>query len=139
MRDQMILSIGGIEIVEYESASVFQRKAYGAYGVLIFSCRPEIAKAGKEIKDIVEIPGAQGLTHVVLIKMEVLLFKLTGIGDIAGRKIDSCYVKAFFRQYERMAPSSAGQVQDPGSRRRVQDRQQTIDKGGSFFFIPFKI
>ena len=101
--------------------------------------RPEIAEAGKEIEDIMEVIGVEDLPHVVYIEMEVIVLVLQGIINAILREIYARHVEAFAGQYAGMTAPAAGEVQHSGAGGRVQEGEKTPDKGGCFLFISFKV
>lgn len=50
-----------------------------AEGAGLFSFRPEVAEAGEEVEDMMEVIGVEDLPHVVYIKMEMIILILQGI------------------------------------------------------------
>lgn len=105
----------------------------------MFSFRPEVTEAGKEIEDIIEVIGVKYLSHVVYIEMEVIIFILQGIINAILGQVDACHVEAFACQYAGMTSSSAGQVKHSGASGGMEEGEKTPDKGGSFLLVPFKV
>jgi len=105
----------------------------------MFSFRPEVAEAGKEIEDIIEVIGVKYLSHVVYIEMEVIIFILEGIINAIPGQVDACHIEAFTGQYAGMTSSSAGEVQHSGAGGGMEEGEKMPDEGGSFLFVPFEV
>ena len=113
--DEMCPGIPGIKVIEYEDTFWLQGGADHADGVPILPAGLEITKAGEEIKSIPEAVGTKKLPHIVYIEMQMVVLRLPGNGDIAGRQIDTGNVIAMGREHPRMTASATCDIEQAGT------------------------
>src|SRR5687768_3126634 len=78
---KMVFCIMCIQIVYNKNATGFQSGSNGANAVIMLPPCFEIAKTGKEIKNIIKIISPEWQAHVMFEKIEIIALKLTGKSD----------------------------------------------------------
>lgn len=88
----------------------------------------EITKTGEEIENIIEAAFAERLAHVALLKVEAIIGKAPCIVDVAFAEINARNLVAFFIKENRMAPATAGKIQDMAVLGRTELAHEVIDE-----------
>lgn len=70
----------------------------------------KITETGKHVHDRVKRLGNECFAHILLVKFQVLVFKLTGKCDAGRRNIKTRYRKTLGSQISGMPATTTGQV-----------------------------